>query len=161
MNYMFEKLLLKNIKVTITQGINPYTQGNPMKIKNYIPAFLGIILMTTVFFGCSSKTPAFDPSTICSQQVAPLAPKAAHMMNAGEHKLYTELDCNIGQMNGGREFLLAIQEEVEARNEVPAEYMTEFYDLNKLIVEANGKFDGVLAQVDPEWMRAMKANYKN
>ena len=30
---------------------------------------------------------------------------------------------------------------------------------NKLIVEANGKFDGVLAKVDPEWMRTLKANY--
>ncbi|OIQ49051.1 hypothetical protein BerOc1_00970 [Pseudodesulfovibrio hydrargyri] len=132
-----------------------------MKTKSFIPVFLGILLMTTVFYGCSSKTPAFDPSTICSQQAAPLEPKAAHMMNAGEHKLYAELDCNIGQLKGGREFLLTIQEEVEARTAVPTEDMTEFYDLNKLIVEANGKFDGVLAQVDPEWMRAMKANYKN
>jgi hypothetical protein len=130
-----------------------------MRTKSFMQLFLGILLMTAVFYGCSSKTPAFDPSTICSQQAAPLAPKAAHMMNAGEHKLYAELDCNIGQMKGGKEFLLAIQEEVEARNEVPAEYMTEFYDLNKLIVEADGKFDGVLAQVDPEWMRTLKANY--
>ena len=104
-----------------------------MRTKSFIQLFLGIILMATVFYGCSSKTPAFDPSTICSQQAAPLAPKAAHMMNAGEHRLYAELDCNIGQMNGGREFLLTIQEEVEARDEVPADYMTEFYDLNKLI----------------------------
>ncbi|MCJ2163556.1 MULTISPECIES: hypothetical protein [unclassified Pseudodesulfovibrio] len=130
-----------------------------MKTKNFIPLFLGILLMTAVFYGCSSKIPAFDPSSICSQQVAPLAPKAAHMMNAGEHRLYAELDCNIGQMKGGKEFLLTIQEEVEARDEVPADYMTEFYDLNKLIVEADGKFDGVLAKVDPEWMRTLKANY--
>lgn len=130
-----------------------------MRTKSFIQLFLGILLMTAVFYGCSSKTPTFDPSTICSQQSAPLAPKAAHMMNAGEQRLYTELDCNIGQMKGGREFLLAIQEEVEARDEAPADYMTEFYDLNKLIVEANGKFDGVLAQVDPEWMRTLKANY--
>ena len=130
-----------------------------MRTKNFIQLFLGILLMTAVFYGCSSKTPTFDPNTICSQQSAPLAPKAAHMMNAGEQRLYTELDCNIGQMKGGREFLLAIQEEIEARTEVPTEDMTEFYDLNKLIVEANGKFDGVLAQVDPEWMRTLKANY--
>jgi len=132
-----------------------------MKIKSYIPVFMSIILMTVIFYGCSSKNPTFDPATICSQQSTPLEPKAARMMNAGEHKLYAELDCNIGQLTGGKTFLLAIQEEVEARDIIPTEDMTEFYDLNKLIVEANGQFDGVLAEVDPEWMRAMKANYSN
>ena len=117
--------------------------------------------MTVIFYGCSSKNPTFDPATICSQRSAPLEPKAARMMNAGEHKLYTELDCNIGQLAGGKTLLLAIQEEVETRDSIPTEDMTEFYDLNKLIVEANGKFDGVLAQVNPEWMRTMKANYSN
>ena len=130
-----------------------------MRTKIFIPVFLGILLTSAIFYGCSSKTPIFDPSTICSQQTTPLAPKAAHMMNVGEHKLYAQLDCNIGQMKGGKEFLLIIQEGAENRDTIPTEDMTEFYDMNKLIVETNGQFSGVLAQVNPEWMRTMKANY--
>jgi len=154
---MFEKKLLKHIKVTMIETLNE-SKGITMKIKSYIPVFVCIVMLTLAY-GCSSKAPTFNPTTICSQHAAPLAPKAAHMMNAGEHKLYAKLDCNIGQMKGGREFLLSIQEEAENRDTIPTEDMTEFYDMNKLIVEANGKFSGVLAQVNPEWMRAMKANY--
>ena len=132
-----------------------------MRAKSFMLASLCLTVVTFAFYGCSSKTPLFDPSTTCSQHTAPLNPKAAHMMNVGEHKLYAELDCNIGQLKGGREFLLAIQEEAEARTSVPSDDSTEFHDLNKMIVEANGNFHGVLAQVNPEWMRAMKANYKN